>query len=63
MIFNAGCIGMEVNRAFTSKDIIHSSGSSLISSKLCMKSWLFLTLCGDLPPRGFSILDSSLAVS
>ena len=63
MMSNAGSMGMEVKRAFTSKAIIHSSGFNLMSSKLCMKSWLFFTWCGHFPTRGLSILDSSLAVT
>ena len=63
MMSIAGSMGREVKSAFTSKDIIHSSGFNLMSSKLCMMSWLFFTLCDDLPTRGLSILDSSLAVS
>ena len=43
MILSVGCMGIEVNRAFPSNDIIHSSGSTVISFILCMKSWLFLT--------------------
>ena len=63
MMSFAGSMGIEVKKAFISKDIIHSSGFSLMSSKLCMKSWLFFTWCGDLPTRGLSILDSFLAAS
>ena len=63
MMFRVGCMGMEVNRDLTSKDIIQSSSSIVISCMFCMKSWLFLTWCVDLPTSGLSILDNSLAVS
>ena len=41
MMFIAGSMGTDVKSAFTSKDIIHSSGFNLMSSKLCIKSLLF----------------------
>ena len=55
-------MGTEVKSAFTSKDIIHSSGFNLMSSKLCMKS-AFLQMMWPFAVQGLSILDRSLAVS
>ena len=63
MMEMADSTGTDVNSALTSYDAMHSSGCSWMPLILSMKSRLFITWCGDMPTRGFSILDSSLAVA
>ena len=63
MIEMADSTGTDVNNASTSYDTMHSSGGNWMPVILSRKSWLFITWCGDLPTRGFSILDSYLAVA
>ena len=59
----ADSTGTDVNSVSTSNDTMHSSGCSWMPLILSMKSILFFTWCGDLPTRGYSILDNSFAVA
>ena len=63
MILIAGSVGMEVNSALTSYDMMHSSGWSFIFLILSRNSLLFCTWWEDLPTRGLMIFASSFAVS
>ena len=63
MMEMADSTGTDVNSASTSYDTMHSSGCNWMPLILSMKSRLFITQYGDLPTRGFSILDNSLAVA
>ena len=56
-------MGMDVNKAVTSYDMMHSSSSILMFLMLSRKSLLLWTWLGDFPMRGLSIFASSFAVS
>ena len=56
-----GCTGTDVNRAFTSKEVMTSPGSNLLPSSCWIKCWVFLRWCGDWPTRGLMMCASSLA--
>ena len=59
MMLRAGWMGTEVKSAFTSYDMMVSSGPSWMPLRCCRNSWLFWTWWGDFATRGFKILDSS----
>ena len=63
MIFVAGSIGIDVNSALTSYDMMHSSDWILMFLMLSRKSQLFCTWWGDLPTRALRIFANSFAVS
>ena len=56
-----GCTGTDVNRAYTSKEVMTSPGSNLLPWSCWIKCWVFLRWCGDWPTRGLMMCDSSLA--
>ena len=55
IIPNAGSAGPEVNRAVTSYEWKHSSGSNVTLLACSTKSWVLWMWCGDLPTSGLSI--------
>ena len=63
MMLSAGWMGSSVKIALTSYDMMISSELSWMPSRYCMNSLLFCTWYGDLPTRGFRILNNYLDVS
>ena len=63
MMLSAGWMGTHVKSALTSYDMMISSYLSWMPSRCCMNSLLFCTWYGDLPTRGFRILNNSFDVS
>ena len=51
-IWMAGWTGTEVNKAFTSKEMMTSPGSNFLPWSCCMKC-VFLRWCGGLAYKGF----------
>ena len=57
----AGWTGTEVNKAFTSKEVMTSPDSNFLPWSCWMKCCVFLRWCGDWPTRGLMMCAISLA--